>query len=466
MEIFSPTAVGKYLLKMGAVLDTEDKKAMGKHSELAPDIRLQMVREESVGKFNRLEDQLRKDLVKFALFAENDLPTAMYPMATATVHPAPSQVTLLSTKDELSTGSDAPGETKKPSAILGEAEVLTVEHVHERLGVKGCGEMVLVAAEALSHTATTIDTAIKRENKDDTTDLVDVTADSSPGSQPSKVGDDMSSWREGKLVNVSLPHAVIEVCDGDDIRKVTVSVDSLRAVPKVNTKNKVILHPSLREMGTPLRAYDYGSLERAISQGVADHMLMWANVAALPCVESLTVSMLSEADKLPFILQVRATTAFKKGDLVLAPASGLFAGPEDPMHKVKGLLHASMLPKVELNVFMGKQDGRKKKKEDPRLRTTTFDLFSPLYGGKNTKSRELVLENLPPFWSVLRCVGTRAIHNMEMETVVFTDPGFILKGGIYPKLPKSCEYAVEIPVLRNSLDIAAGDVLCLPVYDM
>ena len=43
---------------------------------------------------------------------------------------------------------------------------------------------------------------------------------------------------------------------------------------------------------------------------------------AKPCIDELSVYLLSDEGKLPLILQVRANVPFKKGMLRLAPAFG------------------------------------------------------------------------------------------------------------------------------------------------
>jgi len=147
-----------------------------------------------------------------------------------------------------------------------------------------------------------------------------------------------------------------------------------------------------------------------------------------------------------------------------------------------GVLHASMLLKVPLFVTItGKTDRQviaassdEAPKETPKGNQTGkqiikekhgFDMFSPLLEGKLQKNRATSMENLPPFWAVLRCGSPKAVHNMKIEIVPFSNLGFDVQGTRYPKLDKSLEFLAYVPILRNTSDIEKGDILCLPMFD-
>ena len=51
---------------------------------------------------------------------------------------------------------------------------------------------------------------------------------------------------------------------------------------------------------------------------------------------------------------------------------------------------------------------------------------------------------------------------MEIETVVFRDPGFETKAKDYPKIRKAVEMTVEVPIARNVSHIEEGELLVLP----
>ena len=100
--------------------------------------------------------------------------------------------------------------------------------------------------------------------------------------------------------------------------------------------------------------HDYESCRLPITKAVAEHMLLWAHASTIASVECVTVSRLSVQGKLPFILQVRAKDAFKKGSLVLAPAHGMVlpkdSDTEIQLARSQGAVHEAMLPRVDMTV--------------------------------------------------------------------------------------------------------------------
>ena len=179
--------------------------------------------------------------------------------------------------------------------------------------------------------------------------------------------------------------------------------------------------------------------------------------------------MLSEEGKLPFVLQVVAMEAFKKGTLVLSPASGEVVQSkciESPSASApsQGIIHASMLSTVHATIYSGMKDRRKKEATESG-KTAHFVIRSPLLDGKKVKCRQSCMENLVPFWAVLRCFGPRCSHNMELEDITFSADGFEPKAGKFPKSLKNMQVTVDLPILRNVSNIAKGDVLVLPFFD-
>ena len=172
--------------------------------------------------------------------------------------------------------------------------------------------------------------------------------------------------------------------------------------------------------------------------------------------------------KLPFILQVRALEGFKKGSLVLAPAyRELLRKDSDAQHQLvrgQGVVHTAMLSHVEVNLTVANGDRRRRDEDRPK-RTTEFIQFSPLLAGKAAKNRHDCIQNIVPFWALLRSVGPRAFHNMELDVLVFRDHGFDVVGSQYPRLPQGVEFTVQIPIARNVAHVSKGDVLCLPCFD-
>ena len=450
---------GNLLMKVGQVLDNANRREKAQGRLLSPARRKEARDEESKGHFSKLEHWFRKEMVRLNLFAEADLPAVLHPVKTPadSGQVAPSQGTLLAVKAELSSGGPQPAEAKSSSDTNGEAGLLTLQHVYERLGVKGCGENVLVSMENVSLVEPSVKCEADSASKDDTVGVMDV-------HPHSKQGKDMSSWRTVRLLSVSLPNAVVEVRPGDSESAETVHVDFLWALGEVKAQKKITVHPILLQGGTTLPAYDYKSSERDIARSVAEHMLTLAHVAAMSSVEGLTVSRLSEDDKTPVILQVRAKQNFKKGTLFLPPACGHIFSKDDSVASTK-VVHSSMLSKVALCVICATRKNGTKAVEAPQR--TTMSVFSPLQCAKSAKARAEVLDNLSPFWAVLRCDSPQAKSNMELLTPVLMDQAFDSKSPemLFHKFPKLLQYSVSLPVLRNSGDISTGDVLCLPMFD-
>ena len=68
-----------------------------------------------------------------------------------------------------------------------------------------------------------------------------------------------------------------------------------------------------------------------------------------------------------------------------------------------------------------------------------------------------------PFWAVLKCLGPKSLHNMEMETEAVVVPQICFKGSrVIGRGRKALDFIVQIPVLRNVVAIEKGDILCLP----
>ena len=179
------------------------------------------------------------------------------------------------------------------------------------------------------------------------------------------------------------------------------------------------------------------------------------------------MSRQSTPGKLPLTLQVRALEPIKKGALILVPAFGeLWQDDDEVKHTLRdteGVVHQAMLSHVALSVY-GKQD-RRRKAETKITHDTHYKVLSPLLAGKAAKLREVVVENLAPFWAVLRCPHSKSLHNMELTSAIFRDSGLELQSGSFPKTPLSCTFNVEVPIMRNVAPISQGDVLCLPFTD-
>lgn len=343
------------------------------------------------------------------------------------------------------------------------ADGLTEAHVFERLGIKGCGEDVMARFSCSDD--------VKQE-------IVHGLLDASAGSQPSDAHQPQGDqWVVARLLSVSLPYAQVQplesvFCHGNDYinRELTVCVDDdLRAVCKLKEQKnaKLVLHPSLRDPAEALTPYDYDFCQVPFMQSMARNMILWSHMAVQSSTEKVLVSRVSDSGKLPLVVQARATEAFKKGALVLVPAFGeLMLQDEEAdaiLAKSKGTIHESMIDWVCVDVKARLADRRRKDRQDAA--TTPLVIHSPLLAAKVVKNRERCLENLPPFWALLRSAGVLAHHNMELEEVVLRDMGFEVKLGQLQKPTKGVDFTVHTVIARNSCAIAKDEVLCLPVLD-
>ena len=104
------------------------------------------------------------------------------------------------------------------------------------------------------------------------------------------------------------------------------------------------------------------------------------------------------------------------------------------------------------------------KRNDPRLNVTTvFQVRSPLAKKPKANTEDKRLQNLNPFWAILRCADAKSCNNMELDSLTFKDLGFSVPGATYGS--RQLEFAVEIPILRNVTNIAKGEILTLSFID-
>ena len=121
-----------------------------------------------------------------------------------------------------------------------------------------------------------------------------------------------------------------------------------------------------------------------------------------------------------------------------------------------------MLTSLKIQVVASrKTPGRK---NDPSKNVTTvFQVRSPLAKKPKANTEDKRLQNLNPFWAILRCAGAKSCNNMELDRVTFKDLGFSAPGAAYGS--RQLEFAVDIPILRNITNIAKGEILTLPFID-
>ena len=125
-------------------------------------------------------------------------------------------------------------------------------------------------------------------------------------------------------------------------------------------------------------------------------------------------------------------------------------------------VHSAMLSTLPLTVVASRRDKRIKFDEKKADVVTKMEVRSPLTK-LTAKTHDKLLENLNPFWAIVRCVNPKSSNNMELVSTVFNDTGPDVGGSKFPKLAVS--FSVEVPVLRNVCSIEKDEILCLPFFD-
>ena len=135
----------------------------------------------------------------------------------------------------------------------------------------------------------------------------------------------------------------------------------------------------------------------------------------------------------------------------------------------RGTLHESMLASVEVQATMASSAEKRRKtseassQENPGPSTSKYDLLSPVLAGKAAAQRETCLENVAPFWALLRAPAPSVTPNMALDVLHLKDLG--VEATESPKgfkVPKHMATVVEVPVAVNSTNIEKGEMLTLP----
>ena len=103
--------------------------------------------------------------------------------------------------------------------------------------------------------------------------------------------------------------------------------------------------------------------------------------------------------------------------------------------------------------------------EPPKDINIGFVCLSPLLQGKEQKKRNTVLENVNPFWALLRAPTTHADPNMKIETMVLGVPSCTVAAGEPHrgwKLHNDHRFTVSLQYAVNTRPISEGEVLMLP----
>ena len=476
---------GELVVKVGAELDKAVKKAEGLRLVLAPADRQKIVDDQKADKKLGLaatEEEFRKGLQGRKLYDAESLPDALHPV-----------------KEVAKASSQEGGDTQLVDLEAmrvgdGSADALTEAHVFERLGITRLGDTVLaqVGPERVSSEAH--EEQEEEGAHEDVKEELDVEQE-----------EEDLEWKSVRLLRLMLPDAAeVETLPGDTnggqgegepevvvvqaLRRVKVRVDQLRPQKsegqkkrekreKASEKKSGNVHPSIRDDGEALGAYCFLPLEGPCLQALTEHLLMQAHLTTEQTIPQVSVSNVSVKDdkqkmKLPITLQVRAKDYFRKGHLILVPFGGqlIEADKESELRvsKTSGTVHEAMAAAVEIIATMAPLRKRKRSDEAASQETRKesirkYHMLSPLLAGKAASSRDKCLDNVAPFWGLLRTASPLAKPNMELQHFTLKDPGF--DGSLCPrpfKANKCWQATVTIPFAVNTVPVAKEDVLILP----
>ena len=511
---------GKIITRVAKELCAAVSKENLRFKKLSLDDRMAIISTTVKGKFGTVETRFRKKVVDLKLWEDASLPVRQYAEivggAQATSQAAAGGSSSGATVDVAPGGVDV---DMTPGDEFGEGAGvtrLTQSHVFKDLGISDFGEDVMCrmnadySPEERPHeipvpqapaqdlpgqpaaSAGTIN--VKEEPVENATaEPAEATAEPTEA-QPAELAKNMV-WRLVRLKSLVLPdHAEVEVripaLEGPgEVHVRKVRVGDLREVPDKQEKGtpaKKNLHPVLQEAGEALLKYDFQVCEGPHLRSFVIHTLYQSHMATIQNVEHLDVFCVSEPNKLPMALQVRAAADFKKGQLVIFPCGGQVLHDDEQTnlllrrHGGKGFgdattkgttLHGSMLMYVDGVARSALKSLKRKKPDedaDPKEPTVaTLRLVSPLLSGKDEKNRhEGCFKDLAPFWALLRTPKPSSPANMDMGVLTLKDLGFELVD--HPskyKWPRLMHTVVELPYAINKQAIQKGDILTLPFLE-
>ena len=174
----------------------------------------------------------------------------------------------------------------------------------------------------------------------------------------------------GKLIAFDLPFADIRLDTGmfrvmaDDL----LPLGTKKAAAK---KAAAPIEPSLALLADTvekLPPYDIGSAELPFYHALAAYATQWLQLPAEASVANVSIYLLSEKGKLPFAIQARANTDFKKGELVLSPTTTSICTRDDRcamgVREDTKILHPALIGYVPLAV--GLQYTKNSPKRNPQ----------------------------------------------------------------------------------------------------
>ena len=448
---------GKLVLRVGMVLLEIAQKEKALSQSLKAEEKEAKQQEAMKGKFAKIEQNFREGLLEANAWNSATIPPAKHEI-TPPVQQAGAPGSRQTSRD-----------THKLLMPMDESQcVLTESDVLSRLDIDGPGGVVLISmfvARDLLRPIKKEPVPAKAEPDGDAACAAAGVSDVSVVPSCARTQPPIDTLHvHAKVMSLNLPKVLVVLqVEGADPGGVLVDADVLLPVPSTTTSKRKVMptEPALMssvDVVERLPRYEVESTMLPLCCSLAGYAIHWANSAAQESVQGVSVLLLSEKGKLPYMFKVVADEDFKKGELVLAPSGGSLCRPDasaavEASRKHKGIMHAAMKSSVSLNVnivYKGSQPIENK-----------FVVISPLHQGKSDKLRYTCYNNIAPYWAVCSAAASSFEHTMEVDTIVFTD-GFSVQTGKYPKLPRGTQFNVALEVFRNVKKIAKGDVLLLP----
>ena len=514
---------GRLISRVAQAIDTAVKKEKHKFSKLSLDARMIVIKCANDGQLAQIEQQFRSKVVQLKLWEDASLPGPKFPVRVGHAQ-ASSQGAAGGSGSGTTAPSNVEGNAKSdgvdvtPGDEFGEgagATRLTKFHVFQQLGISGLGEQVMCllhadgSAQESPHEIPVPQgpaqdppgppRAVKAEPVDNPGSTAVAQAQAEPTDAGPSTHAKTLAWTQVQLKTLMLPdHAEVEVLipklegPGDlHVRKVRLA--DLRPVldnpdkDKDLKEKKSLLHPSLQESGDPLEKYDFDVCADPTLISFVTHTLHQSHLATVLNVEQLDVFCVSEKNKMPIALQVRAAVDFKKGQLCLFPAGaivlpdsestarlfrrhGMTNGRGCANGKERMTLHDSMLLYVDGVARSALKSLKRKKPDDdadvPQHTVATVRLVSPLLSGKDEKDMHAgCFKNLAPFWALLRTPKASTPANMDFGVLGLKDQSFeLIDAPRQYKWPRLMKTMVELPYAINTQIIKKGDILTLPFF--
>ena len=481
---------GKALIAAGLTLDENMKKGIPSAKDLA-------CSELMSNALPLVEHQFSQALVAAGVFDETTRPVAVLARrASAVLDGAATAKAKGKGRTHLGPKATTPAGVQ-PTSFDKNGNVVhshALGDVMERLEIKKLPARVVVNAPPLRDAAGVLadefGDAFKAEVKDDDDDdLSDEPRNLSRGVEDASL---LGYSGDAILVSIDEKVATIRVRAGDgddDDLHVTMKVllRDLRAAEAVEEAKETYIHPLWRLPSEASQTLEFSvdgtyypsSMLTQCSCGL--HAALEMSIASITDTE---VHVMSEQDKLPYMLQVRAKRAFKTGELVFVPFGKALsvANPEDVIlpdkrrlgdprtviheaHEIEAAAIMSIVfpaapkkgPKKSKTSTMTAEEDTDKLPDD-----VSIIVQSPLSCGKAPKLRDECLRDLSPYWAVSKSVSLQGGNVIiQRTTLVISPPTHSASSSKMPTMAH--KVSMDLMVMRNNQPIEAGELITLPM---